>query len=174
MDWLSELNRTKQDCCAACEVTGGVYGWFVRWPLQLGSLSVGPETPIYIGRSTNLAARKNAAHLNPGATGRSTLRRSLGALLKDELRLEAKPRGQGNRSSDYTNFRFQEDGEEQLTRWMRENLQVGTCRADDPVAAEDELLSLIAPPLNLRGCANVHRTAVMSARRVCADEARGA
>ena len=45
--------------------------------------------PVYVGISADLARRGDEDHFRSGGSGFSTLRRSLGALLKDELKLTA-------------------------------------------------------------------------------------
>jgi hypothetical protein len=68
---------------------------------------------MYVGMSSNLAER-DEAHFRTGGSGFSTLRRSLGALLKQELRLSARPRGTGSSAQNYRCYQFDDAGEEQL------------------------------------------------------------
>jgi hypothetical protein len=89
--------------------------------------------------------------LSPGGTGFSTLRRSLGAILKAELRLVAIPRSAGASPTNARNYRFEEDGENRLSDWMRSNLAVAVRAVDDPDKVAGELVALLHPPLNLTG-----------------------
>jgi len=63
-------------------------------------------------------------HFTSQKTGFSTLRRSVDALLKDELQSTAIPRGTGSSKSNYQNYRFTDAGEEKLTTWMESNLEI--------------------------------------------------
>ncbi|KPK95564.1 hypothetical protein AMJ80_04860 [bacterium SM23_31] len=64
-------------------------------------------------------------HFRSGQTGRSTLRRSLGAILRNKLRLIAVPRGGTNDSKRFDNYKFTESGEQELTKWMEDYLEIG-------------------------------------------------
>ncbi|MBE0418375.1 MAG: hypothetical protein IBX63_11480 [Coriobacteriia bacterium] len=173
MDALSEIRRTRSPIDASAIASGGVYAWFVREPLRLADFELNSEDPVYVGRSSNLAAREYANHLSSTSTGWSTLRRSLGALLKDELHLTAVPRGNGKTSSNFTNYRFEAQGEQRLTGWMLEHLEVGVCPVDDPERVEAELLAQLSPVLNLKGSRNPLASKIRALRKTCADEARG-
>jgi len=69
----------------------------------------------YLGKSSNLEARNHFAHRDSGF---STLRRSLGALIKEELRLQAIPRGPWRSRNDLRYHRFRDKDEQRLTDWM--------------------------------------------------------
>jgi hypothetical protein len=103
----------------------------------------------------------------------STVRRTLGALLKKELLLKPGARGQGLRGADYTNYKFERESEERLTNWMQDNLQAGFCEGLQYRAREQELLRKIEPILNLTGWDNPHRNCIRNLRKACADEVRG-
>ncbi|RQD67354.1 MAG: hypothetical protein D5S00_10375 [Tindallia sp. MSAO_Bac2] len=60
-----------------------------------------------------------------GKTGSSTVRRSLGALLKGELALKPIPRNMTDYSKRRLSFfRFDDESEDKLTRWMKRNLSI--------------------------------------------------
>src|SRR6185503_8267082 len=105
-------------------------------------------------------------------TGFSTVRRSLGAILKKQLKLTARPRGTGRSKSDFTNYTFDWAGEERLTDWMLDNLRVRTWSTRSYEALEAVLKPRLRPPLNLEAW-NPHNAAIRAMRKVCADEARG-
>ncbi len=81
------------------------------------------ESPIiYIGRIGNDSIR----HWR-NDTGISTVRRSLAALLAPSLALIAVPRSGEPRDEDrYTNYALNEQSEEELTKWIKENIQIVT------------------------------------------------
>jgi hypothetical protein len=107
-------------------------------------------------------------------SGFSTLRRSLGALLKDELKLTAQPRGPGSSEQNLRCYRFDDPGEQRLTDWMRRHLRiaVATHPAPAPEQVEAELIALAQPPLNLTGWPNPHAKELKALRKSCADAAR--
>jgi hypothetical protein len=79
---------------------------------------------IYIGiAKDSLHNRDFNQHFKTGKTGSSTLRRSIGAVLKIQLHLTAIPRGAENDTKRFENFKFKDD--QPLTDWMIANLQIG-------------------------------------------------
>ena len=106
------------------------------------------------------------------------LNRPLGAILKDHLRLVAVPRGSGRDRLRYANYCFTLDGEERLTAWIRDNLEVGICPLDardaDLRAIEANLIADLTPGLCLAKWPNPLAGYIRELRRQCADEARRA
>jgi hypothetical protein len=150
----------------------GVYAIYIRGK-TLFPLQVPQNGLIYFGSSNNLSAREFDVHFNSGQTGFSTLRRSLGAILKNELHLTAIPRGKENSASNYTQYRFEQDGEERLTAWMKDNLEVGVRPVDEDFeAAEKILISELRPILCLKGWPNPLKKLIKDMRKTCANEAR--
>ena len=157
--------------------SSGVYAFFLQTPGELGRFSIEADKPIYVGFSSNLASRIHKNHLDSESTGSSTLRRSLGAIFKDKLRLTAIPRNVGKSESNVRNYRFQNEGEERLTFWMRKHLEVGIVEVgiatvSDPKLLESELVASLKPLLNLKGWSNPDRAEITTLRKVCANEAR--
>jgi hypothetical protein len=152
----------------------GVYGWFLAPDARFGQISNPGGEAVYIGKSGNLAQREFDTHFAPGKTGFSTLRRSIGAILKQELALKCRPRGTGTSKTNYTNYRFDDAGEKRLSNWMIKNLWVGAYALDrDSLKTyEDGLIGLACPPLNLNGWANPDARSIRELRKACADEAR--
>jgi hypothetical protein len=93
----------------------GVYGWFLDDPKPIPSLPNQGTDPVYVGISADLARRGDEDHFRSGGSGVSTLRRSLGALLKDELKLTAQPRSPGLSEQNFRCYRFDDPGEQRLT-----------------------------------------------------------
>lgn len=153
----------------------GVYAIFLNGRSELPLRDGAPNGLIYIGMSGNLAVREYDMHFSSRNTGFSTLRRSIGALLKEELALVAIPRGSGRAESNYRNYRFKPDGEDRLTAWMNENLEVGVYPTEgDHEAVEKVLIAALQPPLCLTGWPNPQAGFIKARRKVCADEARSA
>lgn len=149
----------------------GVYARFLAEAATLPMLPDQGVGPLYVGMSSNLAERGDETHFQSGRSGFSTLRRSLGALLKQELALDAQPRGSGPSAQNYRCFRFDDAGEERLTAWMHAHLRVGVATRADPELDESELIALAEPPLNLTKWANPHASAIKALRKSCANEA---
>ncbi len=150
----------------------GVYAFFVKYAEALGPFKPDGDGLVYVGLSDDLARREYNDHLRDGATGSSTLRRSIGAILKGPLMLTAIPRGRGRSNKDCTHYRFTNDGEHRLTVWMKSNLEVGVCAVDDPDSAETVLIPMLEPVLNLVRWKNPAARDLRALRKICADEAR--
>jgi hypothetical protein len=110
--------------------------------LQTGAL-------LYLGRAKrSLRGRDVRQHLASGKTGRSTLRRSLGAVLRSKLGLQAGPRDDGS----ICNYCFIPEGEECLTTWMHHHLQVSWSECSSGAEAEEKepaLIASLSPALNI-------------------------
>lgn len=153
----------------------GVYALFLARGGSVGGVPAGREGLLYVGTTRSLAQRDALQHFEAGKTGFSTLRRTLGALLKDELSLHAVPRGPGRSPANTNNFRFDGPGEERLSAWMRRCLRLGFATVNDGVASvERGLVRELTPPLNLMGWANPHRRRIKELRAACRAEARDA
>jgi hypothetical protein len=152
----------------------GVYAIYLRSRGLLAPFVEGDNGLIYIGLSTNLASREFEQHFSSINTGFSTLRRSLGAILKPPLALRALPRGRGLSEKDCQLYCFVSDGEDRLTDWMREHLEVGVYASPKYADLENFLLAEFVPLLNLKDCPNPHRAEIKRLRKVCAHEARQA
>jgi hypothetical protein len=119
---------------------------------------------------SSLDSRNHFEHDNSGF---SSLRRTLGALLKSKLRLRAIPRAQGPSKTNVTNYRFTEAGERKLTKWMKQNLMYSYTPVKlDIISREKDLIKSLEPPLNLTGWRNPQRNDLKLLRAKCRDEAR--
>lgn len=150
----------------------GVYALFLKDLSSLKPFEPGRDGLIYVGRSSDLAQRDLKIHFDSEKTGFSTLRRSLGAILKRCLNLSAVPRSSEPSESNVRCYRFVRDGEDSLTEWMRRNLEVSVFIVGNPRPLEADLISCIQPLLNLKGWHNPYRQEIKALRKICADEAR--
>lgn len=160
----------------ACKKPGpssGVYVIRLVSPRLLAPFSEGDGGLIYCGMSSDLAGREFYTHFNSDQTGWSTVRRSLGAILKADLKLSARPRGKGISRRDFTNYRFDPDGESRLTDWMQAHLRVCTWATQHYKELEAVLKPRLCPLLNLEAW-NPQNAAIRALRKTCADEAREA
>lgn len=161
----------------------GIYGFFLsRGPLHIGGrkLIAGKGTLLYIGKTeSSQEARDARQHLADGRTGRSTLRRSLGALLINRLKLKPRPRSDAETSARrFTHFRFDAEGETKLTKWMFGNLKLGFLEfreldCEKLKDCEQALIKTARSPLNiLHNRNNPYRKELLSLRKHCACLAR--
>jgi len=135
----------------------GVYAWYFRnMPTNVpttGCVRNGEFCLLYVGISPSSppmngkAASKQSLlhrvryHMRGNAEG-STLRLSLGGILADELGIELRRVGSGNRLT------FSE-GEQRLSNWMDNNARVAWTVCDEPWKLEHALISSLHLPLNL-------------------------
>ena len=148
----------------------GVYAFFAK-PGTFKGLSIDASGLLYVGRSGSSLAGRN--HFTHKQSGFSSLRRSLGALLKNELKLRALPRAPGLSPRNIQNYRFHDEGEECLTNWMEDHLTFSFAVVrGDIKAVEKALIADLQPPLNLTDWPNPEVRYVMDLRAVCAGEAR--
>lgn len=158
----------------------GIYAIYLLGGGALLLFAAAPDL-IYVGKSEgSLSDRDLGMHFSTGETGRSTLRRSVGAVLKDSLRLTAIPRSDKRTKQDINCFRFTPDGEALLTKWMLTNLEIGYAVIgpdQGPLKAiEDAVIDALKPPLNLDPRyrrSNRHAERVMALRKARAGEAAG-
>jgi hypothetical protein len=108
--------------------------------------------PLYVWKAErSLNGRDVGTHFTTGKTGHSTIRRSLAALLAEELGLVAMPR-RAARPDGSANFALEPAGDERLSSWMERRLTLATwTKADGLVLDEVEsaVLLRLRPPLNL-------------------------
>jgi hypothetical protein len=150
----------------------GVYAFFLRPGAALPGVRAATDGFVYVGLSSDLAQREFGTHFQPGQSGFSTLRRSLGALLIDELDLQPLPRGAGLSDTNFRNYRFDGPGEQRLSTWMYENLEVAVHAVPDPRLLERTLIESAGPPLNLTLWSNPDAAMIKAARKSCVEAAR--
>ncbi|WP_447603852.1 GIY-YIG nuclease family protein [Nitrospira sp. Nam80] len=153
----------------------GVYAWFFKNPPSsvpidrcihregraLLYVGISPESK---NSGQNLRQRIRY-HFSGNAEG-STLRRTLGCLLEEELGTILRRVGSGKRMTFGPN-------ESKLAKWMTVNAAVSWIEAECPWEIEDYLLTKLTLPLNIE--ANSHGTfyeALRTIRKQCCERAR--
>lgn len=154
----------------------GVYILCLRPGSILPGVTPANEGLLYVGMTDDdLNVRNHFMHVD---SGRSSPRRSLGAMLRTKLLLEPIPRNGGRHERDATHFRFTDGGERDLIDWMRDHLMGSQLVIEvDVDRCEGDLIRELMPPLNLTklgGWKNPQKATVMGARKGCADLARKA
>ncbi len=138
----------------------GVYGW---WFDRVPSAAINPAgcenrdgwTLLYVGISpsrpprngkppSGQTIRRRIVNHCRGRAATSTLRLSLGCLLTNELGLQLRRAGTARR-------RHFGPGELVLNAWISEHARVSWIAHEEPWMIEDELISTLDLPLNLRG-----------------------
>uniref|UniRef100_UPI0007C4B6D4 GIY-YIG nuclease family protein n=1 Tax=Streptomyces prunicolor TaxID=67348 RepID=UPI0007C4B6D4 len=146
---------------AALPITGGLYAWWAA-PEVLATFgepaneSDPGQRLLYLGKAKRLRTRIVSNHLRD--SGRSTLRRTLGGLLRPT---------EGYCTTWTDPVVLIPEDEQRLTDWMRQHLRLTWCERPDPVPLETTLISRLRPPLNLYG--TEHGTT-----RECVKRARAA
>ena len=132
------------------------------------------DGPIYVGKAErNLNSRDVKTHFASGKTGWSTVRRSLGALLRNELELTVALRN-NTLPPRPANYAFESEGDERLTNWMRANLSLSYWVKEDELnldALETIVIERLRPELNIDKMRDPFPL-VVAARAQIRDEAR--
>lgn len=169
--------RRRAPARLGASIPPGVYAVFLENRAALPGVATDQTGLLYIGMTTDPTGERD--HFGHVHSGFSSPRRSLGALLKEQLRLRAIPRSLGASPSNWTNYRFSDDGEAALTLWMRANLSVSHVPLDQARAdierVEKQLIVYLKPPLNLKNNPGASsRNLLESLRKACREEARAA
>jgi hypothetical protein len=161
--FVGAAQHTRADVLASpCPVPSapGIYGWwFMRLPTQLSNTDkclrrsgltllytgISPKRPPKNGRppSTQTLRDRITYHYRGNAEG-STLRKTLGVLLSDELGIELRRVGSGKRMT----FGAREWS---LSEWMAENALVSWLEDPEPWVLEEQFIADLDVPLNLEG-----------------------
>jgi len=128
---------------------------------------------LYVGKAAEgLRKRHDRQHLTE-ESGRSTLRMSLGAVLREELQLVAVPRRPRPHKSNYS---FRPQDERQITAWMLSNLTVSwtvSVPTADLECEEKRFVRELCPVLNItHNAPGRYVPALKCLRAACRDEMR--
>jgi len=160
----------------------GVYGWWFRGlpgPVDIQGCATRDGLPLlYIGISPSRppisgkpASRQNLRkrlrqHYDRSAEA-STLRRTLGCLLADDLGLQLRRVGSTGRRTTFV------DGEHALSDWMGKHAFVSWVVREEPWELEEALIGQLDLPLNLKdNSGNAFHPVPTEARARCLAQAR--
>lgn len=141
----------------------GLYALFLAQRGTLSGLALDAGTLLYIGKAENARGLHGRCHFN-GKTASHSPRRSLAALLMDDLHLTPVPvlRSDGS----YKRFGLTAESEKKLDAWMLKNVKIAYETCESPGADEKRLIAKHQPPLNLTDCpASPASRLVTAARR---------
>ena len=157
---LKKNLKSFKDSSEFCTEPGIYAVGFIGKEFPLYSAHIKQNDIIYIGKSeTNQILRDVKTHFESGKSGSSTLRRSLGAILRKELKLIPIPRScTENSPTRFTNYKFTSESEVKLTEWMINNLSLSYCKVDklksDLGSVEEKIIMKTCPILNLQNNPN--------------------
>lgn len=172
------LGGPRHAIAEAFEVVPNVAGLYAVYGDEkaVAQLEIGrPDRPLYVGKAErSLVSRDLRTHFATGKTGSSTLRRSVGSLLRERLALLAVPRNL-DRPDGSANFSFETSGDQRLTEWMHAHLLLAVWARPEGVLLDEVetfVLREVLPPLNLAKMGRDGDQRVKAARAVMATEAR--
>jgi hypothetical protein len=131
-------------------------------------VGISPSAPPANGKAVSKQSlwHRVRYHVRGNAEG-STLRLTLGCLLADQLGIELRRVGSGNRLTFST-------GDERLSEWMEEHARVAWFVCEEPWKLEEKLISSLNLPLNLhQNAANGFFQILSELRRTAKSRARG-
>ena len=133
---------------------------------------------IYIGKTESSQEKRDLkTHFASGKTGISTVRKSIGSLLCHEENLNPIPRnGSDYARGKFSHFKFDDDGEEIITKWMKDNLALSFYEYPKSKYEIEELetglIEYIIPILNIsKNPENDFRITLKKLRKTCAIKA---
>lgn len=134
----------------------GIYFFIANKDIKFSKIEIHRGDKIYIGKSKSLSNRKVNQHFSYKGSGSSTLRRTIGAILKEntQLSIQCFLRSKGKSKQDVYCYIFNEKGEEEITKWMKENLRSSFCETEDIEKAERIAISHFKPILNISQIGN--------------------
>lgn len=176
LEELAGVRHRRQDAAELVAREAGLYAFYGdgrAWTeLQLTPKFDGQ--PLYVGKAEkSLNGRDVGTHFATGKTGSSTVRRSLAALLSNELELVPVPRNMVKPDGS-ANFSLEQSGDVRLSDWMEQRLLLATWVKPEEVILDDietAVVRSLRPPLNLDKVGEP-RERLRSARKHMADIAR--
>lgn len=128
---------------------------------------------LYVGKAEDNIRNRVNDHLLVGGSGSSSIRRSIGALLREQYDFNPQPRSRKRSDSKrFTNYKFDRKGEEIISDWIFAYVYFLSVKSSNPKETEDLLVSEHHPLLNLTGWPNPERAIIKSERAECARLAR--
>jgi len=140
--------------------------------------SVSKHQIIYIGKTESSQEERDAkTHFTSGKTGSSTVRKSIGSLLREQENLNPIPRNETDyHKGRYSHFKFDDDSEEKITNWMKNNLALSFF--DYPKTKQEiedletEIIDELVPILNIsKNPKNLFKNTLQQLRKECATNA---
>jgi len=152
-----------------------IYGAPETWEL-LGLVPPRDNCPLYVGKAERSLATRYVTHFQNGRTGRSTVRRTFAALLRQALGLSAIPRDL-MKPTKFTHYGLSEAHDDTLSQWMNTKLELALWKKPpgcaDLGAIEVGVINEWVPPLNIADNPSSQWSDMLRAARVVmAEDAR--
>lgn len=134
----------------------GIYAIFFcgeNFPIK--NIKPAPDKVIYLGKTESSQEKRDAkTHFKSGKTGSSTLRKSIGSLLRNEYSLKPIIRNDSDITKRrFSHFKFDENSEEVITNWMQNNLSLSFYEYPESgnkiKELETKLIQKLIPLLNI-------------------------
>src|SRR6478735_3475202 len=173
LEELSGIRHRRKDAAVLVAKRAGLYAFYgdERAWSELELAPAFDDQPLYVGKAEkSLQGRDVGTHFAAGKTGSSTVRRSLAALLADDLGLVPVPRNLAKPDGS-ANFALEPAGDARLSDWMELRLLLATWVKPDGVLLDDvetAVVRRLRPPLNLDKVGEP-RERLRSARKRMAD-----
>lgn len=176
LESLAGIRHVHAEAVGLVPKAPGLYAFYGNdraWA-ELGLSPAFDGQPLYVGKAErSLNGRDVGTHFAVGKTGSSTVRRSLAALLVEELALVAVPRNTAKPDGS-ANFGLDAESESALSSWMERRLSLATWSKPDGAnldEIETAVVRQLRPPLNLDKVGEP-RSRLRDARRRMANTAR--
>lgn len=141
----------------------GFYAIYLKSDHRIEGLSMPSDGLLYLGMTQSGFARRD--HIFRAHSGGCTFRRSVGALLQDELQLKPVPY---RPASPKRLYRFDGPSEARLSEWMKGAFnQSRVPFKGDVENVERRLINWLEPPLNLTDWVNPQGAAIRKLRYAC-------
>ena len=124
------INHLKKSRTNFLEITTfskfpGIYGVFFCgniFPIE--NYNPKQDEIIYLGKTESSQEKRDAkTHFKSGKTGSSTLRKTIGSLLRTKFKLQPIPRNNTDfQKKRFSHFKFDIKSEDIITKWMQNNL----------------------------------------------------
>ncbi|UJF29571.1 hypothetical protein L0B70_12135 [Kaistella sp. 97-N-M2] len=152
----------------------GIYAFFFigkNFPLE--NFEIPQNKIIYIGKTESSQQSRDAnTHFKTGKTGSSTVRKSVGALLSQSEEIIPIIRSWTDIEKGRTShYKFNQNSEERVTKWMVENLAVSFYEYPASKAKinqlETDLIKILKPVLNIdaKNAGNPHLVQIKALRK---------
>lgn len=155
---ISHLKKEKQNYSQIKEFSKlpGIYAIFFStsyFPFK----EITPEKDeiIYIGKTESSQEKRDAkTHFKNGKTGSSTVRKSIGAMLRETYKLKPIQRNDSDyEKGRFSHFKFDENSEEKISNWMKSNLALSFYeypKSKEKIEnLEKQLIKRLIPVLNI-------------------------
>ena len=155
----------------------GIYAvFFFGEDFPLENIKPSPDEVIYLGKTESSQEKRDAkTHFKSGKTVSSTLRKSIGSLLRNKYNLNPIVRNDSDViKRRFSHFKFDNNSEEIITEWMQNNLALSYYEYPESKskieALETALIQELIPLLNIdKNPSNPHLNLLKQIRKESAQ-----